>query len=192
MIVVGIASTDRRHDFTPTVREGDGKKPPGGGGADDFLRFMVEELFPQIESRYPTRDYKVLIGHSLGGLLTVHALVSRPELFRAYMALSPWFGPEDDALLTRIESILKEGVSPSILLFTAHEPIGREGIEERINTFIDLLREQRQEELEWQYKVYEDADHMNLLARARAPVGCSRLRFSRCPRPYSLSIPVLS
>lgn len=66
LIVVGIASTDRRRDFTPTAREGDGRRPPGGGGADDFLRFIAEELFPQIESKYPTRDYRTLIGHSLG------------------------------------------------------------------------------------------------------------------------------
>jgi len=166
MIVVGIASTDRRRDFTPTVREGDGRRPSGGGGADNFLNFMAKELFPRIESKYPTRDYRILIGHSLGGLFTVHALISQPSPFRAYMALSPWFGPGDDALLAKIKSFLKERASPTKLLFTAHEPINRDDTEERINTFIDMLQEHRQEELEWEYKLYEDADHMNLPLKA--------------------------
>jgi len=166
LIVVGIASTDRRRDFAPTMRGADDGKPPSGGGADNFLRFMAEELYPEIESKYPTRDYRVLIGHSLGGLFAVHAFVARPEMFRAYMALSPWFGPEDDALLTKVESYLKKGVSPPKLLFAAHEPIKRKDTERRIGVFISLLRENEQEELDWEYKLYEDADHMNLPIKA--------------------------
>jgi predicted alpha/beta superfamily hydrolase len=166
LIVVSIASTDRMRDFTPTIRAGSRGGHPAGGGADNFLAFLAEELFPAVEARYPTRDYRILIGHSLGGLLTVHAIVARPEFFRAYLACSPWFGEDDDALISEVESHLREGPPESKLLYLAYEPIGREGIEERIDKLVEVLKRNGREDFEWDYKRYEDADHSNLPLKA--------------------------
>jgi hypothetical protein len=166
LIVVSIASTDRMRDFTPTMRAGSRGGPPAGGGADDFLAFLADELFTEVEARYPTRDYRVLIGHSLGGLFTVHAMVARPELFRAYLTCSPWFGEDDDELISEVESHLIEGPPESKLLYLAHEPIGREGIEERIDKLVEVLKRNGREDFEWDYKRYEDADHSNLPLKA--------------------------
>lgn len=82
------------------------------------------------------------------------------------MACSPWFGEDDDALISKIESHLKEEPPKSKLLYVAHEPIGREGIEERIVKLVDVLKENRREDFEWGYKRYEDADHSNLPLKA--------------------------
>jgi len=166
LIVVSIVSIDRMRDFTPSRRVGSRGGPPAGGGADNFLVFLAEELFPEVEAKYPTSDYRILIGHSLGGLFTVHAIAAKPELFRAYLACSPWFGEDDDALISKIESHLKEGPPKSKLFYVAHEPIGREGIEERIVKLVDVLKENRREDFEWGYKRYEDADHSNLPLKA--------------------------
>jgi predicted alpha/beta superfamily hydrolase len=165
LIVVGIESKDRLRDFTSTVRE-ERQEGPVGGGADDFLRFLSEELFPRVEEKYPTRDYRVLIGHSLGGLFAVYAIVAEPGLFRAYLASSPWFGAEDESLISRVESHLKEGPPDSKLLYVAHEPISRAGIEERILKLVRVLRENDADNFEWEYKRYEDADHSNLPLKA--------------------------
>ena len=162
MIVVGIASTNRMRDFTPSKRGGMNGRPVSGGGANIFIQFLSDELFPLIESKYPTRDYRTLIGHSLGGLFTVHAFVAQPSLFRSYIALSPWFAQEDDVLLSKAELYLKEGVSPSKIIFTANEPINRPGIENRIANFIELLQNYEQEGVDWKYKRVEDSDHSNL------------------------------
>ena len=94
LIVVGITNTDRTRDLTPT--RWDMKLPngtvipnPTSGGADKFLDFIQTELMPEIEKRYPTQPYRVFAGHSLGGLLAIHALITRPNLFNAYIAVSP-------------------------------------------------------------------------------------------------------
>src|SRR5579862_2818833 len=94
LIVVGITNTDRTRDLTPT--RWDMKMPngtvipnPTSGGADKFLDFIQTELMPEIEKRYPTQPYRVFAGHSLGGLLAIHALITRPNLFNAYIAVSP-------------------------------------------------------------------------------------------------------
>lgn len=166
LIVVSITSTNRLRDFTPTERAGSRGGPHAGGGADRFLAFLAEELFPQVESRYPTRDYRVLIGHSLGGLFTVYAITAEPELFRAYLTCSPWLSKEDDLLISKIESHLKKGPPRSKLLYIAHEPIKRKDIELRIGKLVDILNRNINQDFEWDYKLYDDADHSNLPLKA--------------------------
>jgi predicted alpha/beta superfamily hydrolase len=90
MLVVGIVNTERTHDLTPpTEVETEKRFHPNSGGADTFLEFLRSELIPYVEQNYRTRPYRVLAGHSLGGLLAIHALVSNPKLFNAYIAIDP-------------------------------------------------------------------------------------------------------
>ncbi|GMV29298.1 MAG: hypothetical protein AMXMBFR59_14230 [Rhodanobacteraceae bacterium] len=85
MIVVGIDSTEQRtRDFTPT-----GGEAAAGGGADKYKRFLSGELIPAIEQEYRTNGYRILSGHSLGGLFVLHSLSAEPSLFQAYIAIAP-------------------------------------------------------------------------------------------------------
>jgi predicted alpha/beta superfamily hydrolase len=86
--------TDRTRDLTPThadIKNPDGTVTafPTSGGADRFLDFIQTELIPEIEKRYRTAPYRIFAGRSLGGLLAIHALFTRPDLFNAYIAVSP-------------------------------------------------------------------------------------------------------
>lgn len=99
MIVVGILNTDRTRDLTPVAMELDeetSKNMITRGGADNFLAFMEKELIPHIESNYRTAPYRVLVGHSLGGLLAAYSLFNNPGLFDAEIAISPslWYKNE--------------------------------------------------------------------------------------------------
>jgi len=67
-----------------------------GGGTDAFRRFLVEELKPFVEARYPVDGGKsMLFGHSLSGLFTANVLASHPSDFAAYLIASPsvWADP---------------------------------------------------------------------------------------------------
>lgn len=85
ILVVAIENEDRIRDYTPSPHE----THKGAGGADVFLDYIEKELIPFIDTTYQTSDFRILNGHSLGGLLSLHALHSRPELFTAHFALSP-------------------------------------------------------------------------------------------------------
>jgi predicted alpha/beta superfamily hydrolase len=89
LIVVGVANTGaaRIHEYTPTR---DARL--GGGLAHDYGRFLVEELKPFIDTNYRTRtepECTGLGGSSLGGLVTLHIGLSRPDVFGALAVMSP-------------------------------------------------------------------------------------------------------
>ncbi len=90
LIVTGVVNVNRNRDFEP-------REDPyfdDTGGAERFLSFVTGEWVPEIDRRYPTSAHRVLIGHSFGGVFTLHALFRSPESFDAYIALgtSAWIG----------------------------------------------------------------------------------------------------
>jgi uncharacterized protein len=94
MIVVGIPNTDRTRDLTPTHVDIDPpymdsafSKPSGGG--EKFMAFIEKELMPHIDSLYPTEPYRILTGHSFGGLTVINTLVHHTNLFNAYVSIDP-------------------------------------------------------------------------------------------------------
>lgn len=97
-------TTRRYFDYTTLAdpaalpRRGNGEPFPELGGADAFLDFIAAELMPEIARRLPADpDRATLFGHSLGGYFTLHAFLTRPELFAAYVAGSPsvWWNSEE-------------------------------------------------------------------------------------------------
>jgi predicted alpha/beta superfamily hydrolase len=95
MIVVAIVNVDRNRDFSPVHVE----SMPTTGGAEAFLRFLSEELIPNLDVDYRTSGFNVLMGHSFGGTFAVYSLLTKPELFDAYIAVSPYLQYADDYLV---------------------------------------------------------------------------------------------
>lgn len=64
--------------------------------ADAYLRFVVQELKPLIDARYPTHTgpaHTVVMGSSMGGLISVYAMNEYPHVFGAAAGLSThWVG----------------------------------------------------------------------------------------------------
>lgn len=113
MIVVGIPNTDRMRDFTPSqVAE-----TPGSGGADNFLKFLQDELFPYVEQNYRTQPFKILCGHSLCGMFALYTLVTKPELFNAYIAISPYLMWDDELVIKQAESKLDKRLTMDKFLY---------------------------------------------------------------------------
>lgn len=64
--------------------------------SDVYLRFLVEELKPAVDARYatrPGRESTVLMGSSMGGLISVYAMSEYPQVFGGAAGLSThWVG----------------------------------------------------------------------------------------------------
>jgi len=105
-IVVGIATVDRKRDFTfPTSIESDKKRYPTTGHSDKFISFIEKELQPYIQAKYKTNANRTLIGQSLGGLLATEILTKKPALFNKYIIISPSLWWDNGSLLNQDSEI---------------------------------------------------------------------------------------
>lgn len=64
------------------------------GNAEEMAGFIEKELIPYVNKNYKTTDYKILGGHSVGGIFVINTAINHPELFNDYIAISPalWWG----------------------------------------------------------------------------------------------------
>ena len=124
-IVVGIATVDRRRDFTyPTTIEKDKKRFPTTGHSDKFIAFIEKELQPFIEKKYKANTSRTIIGQSLGGLLATEILLKNPTLFNKYIIISPSLWWDNASLLNQPVNIL-QSASQTIGIYIG---VGNEGL----------------------------------------------------------------
>lgn len=125
-IVVGIATVDRRRDFTfPTTIEKDKKRYATSGHSDPFIAFIEKELQPFIDKKYKTTNSKTIVGQSLGGLLETEILLKKPTLFNKYVIVSPSIWWNNGSILNLESVILQENFSQQTDIYIA---VGKEGL----------------------------------------------------------------
>lgn len=159
MIVVGIPNTDRGRDFTPSVIA-DYKS----GGADQFIRFLKEELFPYVEENYRTEPFKVLYGHSLTGMFSIYCLNKEPDLFQAHIAVSPALNYDNNYLFRRFNNQLGTTDEKHRFLYMAvgNEPRFLPVIEK----YEEILDDVASDNLHWKYNYFEKDDHNSVRLKA--------------------------
>lgn len=131
LMLVGVGyDTDRQFarerrtlDFTAPDGPGDGIRPdpvhPGrmAGGARQFLDRLTGPLRQAAEEGLPVDPARrTLWGHSFGGLFTLYALLTRPQAFAGFAAISPsiWW---DEALIRRVAAQSRPAnPSPALLV----------------------------------------------------------------------------
>ncbi|WP_264523161.1 alpha/beta hydrolase [Flavobacterium sp. N502536] len=125
-IVVGIATVDRRRDFTfPTTIEKDQKRFPSSGHSDKFIAFIEKELQPFIEKNYKANDSKTIMGQSLGGLLAAEILLKKPTLFNKYVIVSPSIWWNNASILNQDSALFQENFNQQTQIYLA---VGKEGL----------------------------------------------------------------
>ena len=181
MIVVAILNTDRTRDLTISHKTTgfavDPEFAKNSGGGEKFTAFIEKELFPYIDSHYPTAPYRMMIGHSLGGMLVVNTLLNHTHMFDAYVALDPSLWWDEQLLVKQAQQKLKENTftHKSFYLAIANS-IGSEKdtAQQRKETndynlllssqldLVDLLRSNRENGLRWKYNYYKEEGHQSI------------------------------
>ena len=129
MIVVAIPNTNRTRDLTPSHskigfagNEESFLESSGGGGT--FLRFLRDELFREIDSKFHTLPSRILVGHSFGGLLAIYTLLAEPEMFHGYIAIDPSLWWDDERLAQDAEKKIRtiRKLRKSLYISSANSP----------------------------------------------------------------------
>jgi predicted alpha/beta superfamily hydrolase len=118
LIVVGIDNSEFRWDeYGPWINrrmfdwvDSSWSRATQGGQGDAYLRFITSTLKPEIDRRYRTlrdREHTGIGGSSMGGIISLHAGITRPDVFSKVMAMSPavWFGESGGAWLQSNEML---------------------------------------------------------------------------------------
>lgn len=162
MIIVAVGNTDRMRDLSPThIDSANGVYQPDlktSGGGPAFLEFLNDELFPHIETTYRTQPYRILIGHSLGGSLALHALCKRPGMFNAFIVIDPSIWWDNKLALRELDEF--NGSFQNRKLFVAeagHRPGGDAGM--NVGELIDLLQEKKPGGLLWKHQLFGEETH---------------------------------
>jgi predicted alpha/beta superfamily hydrolase len=164
-IIVAIKNTNRSRDLTPT---NDSTLSYETGGANQFASFINKELIPEINRSYRTLDYKILIGHSFGGLFSLNILFNNPSNFNAYITIDPSLWWDNNLLVNNLEkNIQTTDYKGSILFFANANSIGKQKVpnKQHDNHFkakkrtLEILSNTTPKKLNYSIKYYEDEDH---------------------------------
>ena len=113
-IVVGVPNIDREHDLTPTHNTND----ISSGGGPLFERFLNEELAAEINAKFRTVSYRILMGHSAGGALVADAFLRQSTGFRGYIAIDPALGWINQELIGCAKEFVPQANSQAALFMT--------------------------------------------------------------------------
>ncbi len=162
MIVVGIPNVSqdgRTRDLTPplTVPDTADRFPTAGGGSD-FLRFLTEEVQPWVEGRYRTQPFRVLVGHSFGGLFITQVLMEDPDAFEAYVSISPSLWWDEGKFVAQAASIFEDHPDLSGWL---HLTMGNEGGEMLAGAWslASILETKAPDSFRWRWSHMPEEDH---------------------------------
>lgn len=158
MIVVGIPNTDRQRDLTPPI--GGARDSLDSGRADNFQAFIGDELIPYIDKNYKTRNYRILVGHSAGGNFAIYSLITKPELFDAYVAISPALDWADNKLAKDAEKFFGSHRNINKFLYLS---MGQEGdmMVKPIEKFANMLVVNAPDSLQWKYSFMRSENHLS-------------------------------
>ncbi len=155
MIVTAVTNVNRNRDYVP-------RPDPyftDTGKADDFLAFVEQDWQPAIDKRYPTSGDTIIVGHSFGGVFTLHSLFSGRELFDAYIALgsSAWIA--DRVLFEEAEAWFKSApAADSFVYMAVGEGDGGPTVPSS-EALAKLFAERAPAELEWYFEITPRTDH---------------------------------
>lgn len=115
----GDPANKRGRDYTPAKHSDE----PSSGGADAFLQFLTDTLWPELAKRYTIdSERRGIAGHSLGSLLVLHALFQPKPFFTHYLASAPSIWWADRAILGQAAALrAKQAGLPGRLFLSAGE-----------------------------------------------------------------------
>ena len=125
------------------------------GQANKFLSYLTDEVQPYIDKKYRTAKHSTIVGHSMGGLFVLNALIEKPSSFHNYVAISPSVWLDDNAIVKHAKEKLAITAKQPVSLFLS---LGDETQMGQYD-FINLLDLTQPAHLTWSFNHYPDENH---------------------------------
>lgn len=160
-IIVAIENVDRERDFTVTKLKT--KRPNRMGGGRNFLNFIQQELIPYIDKNYRTEPFRTLVGHSLGGLLTLNSYMDKNSLFDAYISMDPSIWWDQEMMNDKVDSISSISLNKKLYIATANQgETNYERNKKRHDSLYALIKKKSNGKLNVEIEYFEKENHRSV------------------------------
>ncbi len=173
MILVGITNTDRVRDLTPTNNiinsygvEFASDRTSGGG--ENFLKFIMTELSPNVEAEYSVANYRMLIGHSHGGLFSVYSYIMADSFFNSFISVDPSLYWDEETLNKMLQNKQDpQASSERALYISSANNEGDNFLKEDVmvktqQNFIDTIEGKQFQNLKFKLERFDDENHFTV------------------------------
>lgn len=189
MIIVGIRNTNRNRDLSPDssqLSKEEQERMGTIGKADNFIAFFENELTPHVEKTYKASPYKVIVGHSRGGLFNVYTFFKKPDLFNAYLTISPSLWYTNELISKPFESVFSNPseLSATFYMTLASENKGtmRGNVLKLSGEFKNYINAHKEADLRFKYEPMPEESHGSI----GLPSIYNGLRFIFEPTQYEI------
>lgn len=162
MIVAAVVNTSRSRDFSPAPWPG---YEYYTGGGDHFVTFLERELIPAVQREFRVSSQKILAGHSLAGTFALYAFLTHPDLFDAYLTLSPCLFWHERFMLKKARELIEKKDRLDKKLYIAHEYSEGEPAA-TMREFEIMLEQQAPSKLQWESIFMKGDDHFSYILKA--------------------------
>lgn len=160
-IIIAIENVDRERDFTVTKIKT--KRPNTMGGGRTFLNFIEKELIPYIDKSYRTEPFRTLVGHSLGGLLTLNSYMDNNSIFDAYISMDPSIWWDEEMMKNKVDSISSISLNKKLYIATANQgEANYERNKKRHDALYALLKKKSNGNLNVEIEYFEKENHRSV------------------------------
>jgi predicted alpha/beta superfamily hydrolase len=182
-IVVGVWNTQRRvAEYMPrkavaSASTKDLKGVPAAEGeeivSDEYLKFLVRELKPFIDTRYrtlPNRANTFIMGSSMGGLISAYAVCEYPRVYGGAGCVSTHWPAGDGAMIDYLKTHLPEPRAHKFYFDFGTETLDAQYAPFQMRADEVMLRAGYTEGLDWVTRKFEGEEHSEKSWRKRVDI----------------------
>ena len=153
MIVVGVSANSRLLNFTHTELE---QFAGRSGGAENYTKFLFEELLPKLREEYRIASHVTVTGHSLSGLYSAYLALNHADVIQAAISISPSLWWDDFAILNDLANLTAESDKVRWFASMASEP---DEMAEGFDSLQAALGKLADSNLTWELRRFPDETH---------------------------------
>ena len=138
------------------------------GGADNFLKFIKNELFPAIQKNYKTsQDSTAIMGLSFGGTLASYVLFTQPDLFSCYLLIAPALFWNDNDIIKIEKDYFRNHKELNKTVYVAYGSLdSKESVINSTSDLIQTIQNRKYEGLKFTSRIFEGETHISVYPTA--------------------------
>ena len=126
-------------------------------------KLRPNDQIPYIDENYRTEPYRTLVGHSLGGLLTLNSYLDKNSIFNAYISIDPSIWWNEEMMKNKVDSISSIALNKKLYIATANQgEANYERNKQRHDNLYELITEKSEEPLNVEIQYFEKENHRSV------------------------------